>query len=87
MDTLEEVLEIVMKGKVVTRTRAGNYPKDTLYAKVMDNLFQACNRYNQGEEVFKTRKKEQRRDGEEDQEMIPVETNRSVSFRKSRRIL
>lgn len=87
VDTLEEVLEIVMKVKVGKRTRAGNYPKDTLYAKVMDNLFQAFNRYNQGEEVFKTRKKEQRRDGEEDQEMIPVETNRSVSFRKSRRIL
>jgi len=85
VDTLEEVLEIVMKMKVGKRTRAGNYPKETLYAKVMDNLYQAFTRYNQGEEALKTRKKEQRRETEEDQEMIPVETNKSVSFRNGRR--
>lgn len=78
VDTLEEVLEIVMKIQVGKRTRGGNYPKGTLYGKVMDNLFQAFSLYNQGEEGLKTRRKERRKDAAEGQELIPVETNESA---------
>jgi lon-related putative ATP-dependent protease len=57
VDTLEEVIEIALKTEVGKRTRGGNYPKGTLYAKIMDNLYNAYNRYNQGEELVKSKRR------------------------------
>lgn len=58
VDTLEEVVELVMKMPVGKRSRGGNYPKGTLYARVMNNLYKAYRLSCQGEEIFKSSRRE-----------------------------